>query len=248
MRALGIDYGSRYVGVAISDPAGKVAFPHSVFENTEGLVDELHRLAEAEKVTVFVIGESKDFSGIDNPIMLEARAFGEKLAAHTSMPIVYHPEFLTTQEARRDSFEGKRLDARAAALILSNYLDMHTHTETTEEVEAAKEPEVSVDDFQKVKIAVGTVTNVARIEGADKLLQLTVELGEDRPRTIVSGIAPYFEDIQDLAGKQFAFVINLPPRTLKGVTSEGMILATGEGDSFAILTPSKRVPSGSRVR
>lgn len=248
MRTIGIDFGMRHIGIALSDEKGKVAFPHSVIPYTKTLVDDVALLIEKEKVTCIVIGESKDFTLKDNPVMKEARAFGDSLAKKTGLSVFYHPEFLTTQEARRDAEEGKRQDARAAALILSNYLDMHTHTEEKKEKELEKQETVTIDDFQKIHIAIGTVTAVSRIPDADKLLQLTVEIGEERPRTIVSGIAPYFENIEELVGKQFAFAINLPPRTLRGVTSEGMILATGDETAFAILTPSQRVPSGSRVR
>ena len=107
---------------------------------------------------------------------------------------------------------------------------------------------ISYDDFAKLDIAIGTIVSVEQIEGADKLLKLMVDAGEDNPRQIVSGIKEYFEDIQVLVGKQCPFLINLQPRVIRGFESQGMILASNHEDVFALLIPHNELPAGTRVR
>ncbi len=72
-----------------------------------------------------------------------------------------------------------------------------------------------------------------------------VDLGEEAPRQIVSGIAKYVEDPASLVGRQLCFVTNLAPRKLKGLESNGMLFAVGEGDTFAFVTPDRNVPPGT---
>ena len=73
-----------------------------------------------------------------------------------------------------------------------------------------------------------------------------VDFGEEGgPRTIVSGIAAYVPDPSELVGRQLAYVTNLEPRVIKGIESNGMLFAVGEGDSFAFLTPDREIPPGT---
>ena len=106
---------------------------------------------------------------------------------------------------------------------------------------------ISYDTFAQLDIAIGTILSVEYIEGADKLLRLMVDVGESEPRQILSGIREYFEDVQVLVGKQCPFLINLEPRMIRGLESQGMILASDHEDIFALLTPSATLPSGTRV-
>lgn len=130
MRYLGIDFGTKKVGLALSDEGGQMGFPHSVLQNTPDLLENVIGLIRAQDVEAVVMGESMDLSGGDNPVAKEARAFGEKLAAETGLPVSFELEAFTTQEAGR-GFEGERgavrdnIDARAAALILTSYLGRH---------------------------------------------------------------------------------------------------------------------------
>lgn len=105
---------------------------------------------------------------------------------------------------------------------------------------------INFDDFKKVDLRIGTIKRAEKIPDTDKLLKLEVEFGEGEVRQIVSGIAEYYPDPQELVCKQSPFVYNLEPRTIRGYESNGMILGIG-GDNvgFAALTPSKEVPSGS---
>lgn len=131
MRYLGIDFGSRRVGLALSDEGGAMGFPHGTLPNTGRLIDEVCELITRKEVGAVVIGESKDYSGNENPIAKDAKSFARLLESRTEVPVYFEPEVLTTQEARRGP-EGERLtpsspvDASAAALILTSYLS-RTH-------------------------------------------------------------------------------------------------------------------------
>ena len=104
---------------------------------------------------------------------------------------------------------------------------------------------ITYDDFAKIEIRIGTILSVEIVEGADKLLRLMVDFGEEAPRQIVSGIRVYFPDETVLVGKQCPFVVNLQPRTIRGLESQGMILAGGMENDLALLHPDKLVPAGT---
>jgi putative Holliday junction resolvase len=126
MRYLGIDYGTKKIGLALSDEAGKMGFPHSVVQNDAQLLETLTALIEKERVGAIVVGESMDFSGKENAAGVAGRAFAQALAARTNIPLHHEPETFTTQAARRYP-DGTRMkgspdvDASAAALILTSY-------------------------------------------------------------------------------------------------------------------------------
>ncbi len=107
---------------------------------------------------------------------------------------------------------------------------------------------ITYDDFAKLDIALGTIIAVEVVEGADKLLKLSVEVGEEQPRQIISGIREYFEDIQVLVGKQCPFLLNLQPRVIRGFESQGMILAGSDEHTLALLFPSTPLKPGSRIK
>jgi len=107
------------------------------------------------------------------------------------------------------------------------------------------EDNISIDDFAKVDVKVGTVLSAEPVPETDKLLRLMVDLGEDAPRQIVSGIRKYVENPETLVGRQLCFVTNLAPRMLKGLESNGMLFAVGENDTFAFVTPDRIVPPGT---
>jgi len=127
MRYLGIDFGTKRVGLALSDESGAMGFPHSVLPNDPRLLTEVSGLIAKEGVGAVVIGDSLDFSGKENPVAKDAKAFGEELSKTTGLPVFFELEALTSQEARR-SIDGTRgkpenpIDASAAALILTSYL------------------------------------------------------------------------------------------------------------------------------
>lgn len=107
-------------------------------------------------------------------------------------------------------------------------------------------PQISIDDFAKVQISIGTVRAAERVPETDKLIRCTIDFGEENgPRTIVSGVAQYVPEPESLVGRQLAYITNLAPRTIKGIESNGMLLAVGEGDTFAFLVPDREVPPGT---
>lgn len=108
--------------------------------------------------------------------------------------------------------------------------------------------EISYEDFAKLDIRIGTITAVSIVEGADRLLQLMVDIGEDEPRQVISGIREYFADTERLVGQQCPFLVNLEPRTIRGLESQGMILAVGDGETFSLLHPTDTVDAGAQVR
>jgi putative Holliday junction resolvase len=131
MRYLGVDYGSKRVGIALSDEAGIMGFPHAILANTLRLVDEVGALIAREGIGAVVIGESRNFAGGENPIAKAARAFGDEIAMRTGLPIFFESEVFTSAEARRAPEkeiksraprQHPNIDASAAALILTSFL------------------------------------------------------------------------------------------------------------------------------
>ncbi len=110
-------------------------------------------------------------------------------------------------------------------------------------------PLVTIDDFNKLDLRVGTIVEALRVEGADKLLKLHVDVGEKEPRQILAGIAHFVGEPDSLRGLQCAFVVNMAPRVLRGLESNGMLLAASTDDgAFALLTPSTPLSPGARIR
>ena len=114
--------------------------------------------------------------------------------------------------------------------------------------EVVEDPKISFDDFKKIEITIGEIKSVEKVENADRLLKLEVNFG-DHTRQIVSGIAEYYENMDDLIGRKCPFVTNLEPRTIKGVESNGMIMAAGskEAGFFSILGVDGSVEPGTKV-
>jgi len=107
---------------------------------------------------------------------------------------------------------------------------------------------VSYDHFLKLDIRIGQILTAEKIEGADKLLKLQVDFGpEIGHRQIVSGISQWYKPAQ-LIGAQAPFVINLEPRVIRGVASQGMILAAAPDNKAVILKPRSKVAPGTKVR
>ncbi len=105
---------------------------------------------------------------------------------------------------------------------------------------------ISIEEFSKIEVKVGTVKTAERVPETDKLLRLTVDFGEETgPRQIVSGIAAYVPEPESLVGRQLSFVTNLAPRMIKGLESNGMLFAVGQDDTFAFLTPDRAIPPGT---
>ncbi|MFO8018737.1 MAG: methionine--tRNA ligase [Promethearchaeia archaeon] len=101
------------------------------------------------------------------------------------------------------------------------------------------------EDFQKLDLRIAIVETVEEVPNADKLYKLTVNLG-DETRTLAAGLKPYYEP-RELKGKRIVMLANLEPKELRGVMSEGMLLAAVEGDKVAVLSPDKDLSAGTKI-
>ncbi|NLC77565.1 MAG: methionine--tRNA ligase, partial [Clostridia bacterium] len=106
--------------------------------------------------------------------------------------------------------------------------------------------QIGIEDFAKVDLRLAKVLAAQRVEGTDKLMQLKVHVG-DEERTIVAGIAKYYE-ADELIGKTIVIVANLKPAKLRGIMSQGMLLAASHGDQLSVLTVERDLPSGAKVK
>lgn len=260
MRFLGIDYGTKRVGIALSDEEGKIAFPNDTLANDRNLADKIINLCKEKNVGAIVLGESNNYSGEENPIMPEIKKLSALLKKETKLPIIMEPEFLTTAQAKRIQGEVEGIDASAAALILQSYLDKMKNKELRIKNNAGEK--ISYEEFAKVEMKVGKILAAEKIPETDKLLKLTVDFGNTSPdpsskeegrnldiRQIVSGIALYYPDHVALVGKNCLFVTNLESRVIKGNESNGMILALSTDDGkFSLLESNKDIPIGTKVK
>lgn len=104
---------------------------------------------------------------------------------------------------------------------------------------------ISFDDFAKVDLRVGKITEASRVEKSDKLLKLKVIFGSST-RQILAGIGKAYEP-ESLVGKTATFVFNLAPRTMMGLESQGMILAVSDANGLSILSPDKDITPGTKA-
>jgi methionine--tRNA ligase beta chain len=105
---------------------------------------------------------------------------------------------------------------------------------------------VSFEEFSKLDLRIAKIEEVEEIEGSDKLYKLTISLGEEK-RTLVAGIKKYYKK-EELVGKEIVIVANLEPKVIKGVTSQGMLLAaTSKNGDVSLLVPDKEVEEGSKI-
>jgi methionyl-tRNA synthetase len=106
---------------------------------------------------------------------------------------------------------------------------------------------ITIQEFGQMELKVGRVVSVDEHPQADKLIILRVDVGEEEPRTLVAGLKPYYEP-EELEGKLIVVVTNLEPARLRGVESQGMLLAAQDGEKVKVLTVDEEVAPGSKVR
>src|SRR3989344_4931784 len=112
--------------------------------------------------------------------------------------------------------------------------------------------EIQYADFAKLDIRLGTVIAAERIPDTDKLLKCTIDFGDPLvsglgQRTIVSGIAQWKKP-EDIVGKQLPYIVNLAPRSLRGVESQGMLLALSDEEGVALFFPERKIPNGTKIK
>ncbi|MDE2399533.1 MAG: Holliday junction resolvase RuvX [Patescibacteria group bacterium] len=140
MRILGIDYGTKRIGLALTDENNRLAFPKEILVNDSNTFKKLEQIIKEEQISEIVVGESVDFSGKLNALSARIEVFILELEEKFRLPIHKQKEFLTSVEARKSGVNKKslspsqahskikqiksgRIDAQAAALILQRYLD-----------------------------------------------------------------------------------------------------------------------------
>lgn len=105
---------------------------------------------------------------------------------------------------------------------------------------------ITYEDFMKLDIKIGRIITAEKVEGTDKLMKLEMEVGEER-RTLVAGIAESY-NADELPGKEIPVLLNLEPRKIRGIESQGMILAADSDGKPVLMNPDRDIPSGSSVR
>lgn len=135
MRLMGIDYGEKRIGIALSDEGGGFArapeqgsvqgfaFAHSVVENNKGAIGAIKKICGENNVGKIILGESVDYKGQPNLIMTEIENFKKELEKEIGLPVEYQKETLTTKEAEHGQGKIEKIDASAAALILRSFLE-----------------------------------------------------------------------------------------------------------------------------
>lgn len=134
MKRIGIDYGTKRVGIALSDDEGRLAFPYAILPQDKNLPQKIAEICAKEGAGAIVIGESRDFNQKENPIMPAVRALKTALEKETGLPVYLEPEMLTSVQARhpigkspmrksRKKTQRKPVDSAAAAIILQGYID-----------------------------------------------------------------------------------------------------------------------------
>jgi putative Holliday junction resolvase len=134
MKYIGIDYGTKRIGIATSDEGGKIAFPLTTVAAGRETLTRIATLISEQKAKKIILGESKNFKNEPNEVMEDIEQFKADLAELTGLTVEYEPEFFSSAEAarqympdgsRKQNPSQEKLDAAAAALILQSYLDRH---------------------------------------------------------------------------------------------------------------------------
>ena len=124
MKYLAIDYGAKYIGIAVSNEEGTIAFPRTVFPNDAKILESITSLVREERIEAIVIGDTRAFSGAENPITPESESFARALSQKTNIQVQPALEAWSSFEAARFAPEGKKDNAAEAAVILQRFLDM----------------------------------------------------------------------------------------------------------------------------
>ncbi len=212
-----------------------------------------------DKAPWHLIKENKEAAGnVFNICAQAVYAFGVLLAPfipETSEKIL---DFLNVSEKLTPlSWDNINEDALKAGQKINTpkplfqKLDINEMQENLEKIRKKKEGKgevelVSYDEFSKLDIRVALVEKAEKVPKADKLIKLSIDLGTEK-RTLVAGLAEFY-DAKDLVGKKIIILANLEPRKLRGIESQGMLLAADDGKNVAMLIPDKDIAPGSKIR
>jgi len=124
MKYLGLDYGSKRIGIAVSDGEGTIAFPRTTLTNDQTVMDELAAIIEVERIRCIVVGDTRAFGGGANTVTPEADRFAARLETQFDIPVKRAFEAWSSREATR-FLNAEKHDESAASIILQRFLDMH---------------------------------------------------------------------------------------------------------------------------
>jgi methionyl-tRNA synthetase len=187
------------------------------------VVDRMLEWENAGKFDLLKVGYS-----LRPPELLFRKIEDEEIAAELA-------ELKANAEAKKNKMETTNTNSAAASADQPNETGI-----------APLKPEIVFDDFGKIDLRVGTIVEAKKVEKADKLLELLVDLGFEK-RTILSGIAMHFNP-EDIVGKQVTIVANLAPRKMRGIESKGMILMAEDAQGkLYFVSPSEAIASGSTI-
>jgi methionyl-tRNA synthetase len=187
------------------------------------VVDRMLEWENAGKFDLLKVGYS-----LRPPELLFRKIEDEEIAAELA-------ELKANAEAKKNKMETTNTNSAAASADKPNETGI-----------APLKPEIVFDDFGKIDLRVGTIVEAKKVEKADKLLELLVDLGFEK-RTILSGIAMHFNP-EDIVGKQVTIVANLAPRKMRGIESKGMILMAEDAQGkLYFVSPSEAIASGSTI-
>jgi methionyl-tRNA synthetase len=229
------------------DPAAKAKLDLTLYTSAEAL-----RIATALLAPIMPVSTEKIWRqlGIEEPVeavRLDALTWGQLQAGQKIGEIeAVFPRIDMKEAVEKMRVLEAEVSARQAALLGKKPAEP---TEPAAMASAAAPGEkIGIEDFAKVDLRVGVVLSAERVKGADKLLHLKVDIGEPAPRTIVAGIAEAYEAGQ-LIGRKVVIVANLNPRKLRGIESNGMIVAASlEGGKPVLAGFLEDVPPGARLK
>ena len=121
MNLLGVDYGEKRIGLAVSSDENKMAFPYDVVENNKGVLEKIIKVCNERKIDKIIVGESLTYKNEPNPVMEKIEVFCKDLKKEMGIPVEMHNETLSTSEALRIQGRSDKTDASAAAIILNSY-------------------------------------------------------------------------------------------------------------------------------
>jgi len=172
----------------------------------------------------------------------------EELAHQQALLGKTPPAPAETKSPEEPAASGAAQESPAASTPAAKPLPASSAAASKPAAGSAGSPQITIDDFTKIDMRVGIILDAAAVKGADKLLHLHVDIGEPQPRSIVAGIALAYRPDQ-LAGRKVVIVANLAPRKLRGLESQGMILAASlEGGNPVLAAFLEDVPPGARLK
>ena len=218
------------------------------------LSDVLYNLAEAIQIGASLLDSFMPETSVKileafngkSRTLAECETFGlvESVVATAIPPLFARLDFKTLEPEIEKIRAAQMAEAAAAQAPMAQA--KATETEKEKEKETEKTPEITIDDFAKVELRIGEIIACEKVAKSSKLLHETVKFGNET-RSIVSGIAKHYTP-EEMVGKKVAFVTNLPPRTVCGVLSEGMILAAEDEDgNLSLVIADKEIKSGAKL-